>query len=154
MHFMKFEKGSDDEISIIMQIIVQNYPKTIYDMGNLEFEPICKNKEKAIGVHLQNDHTSILRRGQMQKWTSPCGSVAQATPKTYKACPCLQRTFKNRFEFEGKFKFEFKQKRNKRKRKETKEKNQRAASIGWFRAKPAHATPLACNGLSPRGLAR
>ena len=42
--------GSVDEKTITMQLLVENYPKIIYDMGNLQIEPISKNKEKQRGL--------------------------------------------------------------------------------------------------------
>ena len=36
LHHMHFEKGSDEQIIITMQFLVQNYPNFIYGMGNFE----------------------------------------------------------------------------------------------------------------------
>src|ERR1041385_4345107 len=42
LHLMNFRKGSVDENIITTQLLVQNYPKIIYDMGNLQADPISK----------------------------------------------------------------------------------------------------------------
>src|ERR1041385_106243 len=46
LHHMNFEKGSDDETIITMQLLVQNYPKTIYGMGNLKLNQLTKKTKK------------------------------------------------------------------------------------------------------------
>ena len=37
MHYKKFGKGSDEQIILTKQILVQKYPKFIYGMAHFEF---------------------------------------------------------------------------------------------------------------------
>ena len=36
LHHMNLEMGSNDQVIITMQFLVQNYPKSIYGMGNFK----------------------------------------------------------------------------------------------------------------------
>src|SRR3954466_9284138 len=69
LHLMNFEKGSVDENIITMQLLVLNYPKIIYDMGNFILEPLTKKRKAERGFICKMTQLQFLK-GSDAKMTS------------------------------------------------------------------------------------
>src|SRR4051812_47310233 len=95
-----------------MQLLVQNYPKIIYDMGNLQVEPISKIKQKQQAVYLQNDQTSILK-GSDAKMSITTAISSSNYPKLIYGMPLVEKLIKFRTEFEIQTQIEFKSEKKK-----------------------------------------
>ena len=95
---------------ITIAILAKNYPKSIYGMGNFEFEQTSHKKNQGItGAELQNDQLQFLE-GSNAKMHLTMLTSSSSYPKFIYWLPLFAKMAKFRFEFEFKFKFELNQK--------------------------------------------
>ena len=111
-----FEKGSDEQIIVTMQLLAQNYPKSIYGMGSFEFGPNLRKQDfnRGLIAKLAKLH---LTEGPIAKMNVTTRISSSNYPKIIYGVPLFENLVKIRFDFEFKFKFEIKPKRKKKKKK-------------------------------------
>ena len=100
-----------------MQLLGENYPKSIYGMGNFEFEQTWQKSQKGIGAKMQNDHAPIIRGVKCINAPHHADQWVK-TPQNIYNMPLVEKELKIQFEFEFKFKLNLNRKRKTQKEKE------------------------------------
>ena len=104
-----WQKGSNEQVIITMQLLGKNYPNPYMAWAILNFEQTWQNSRIYKGLNCKMTKLQFLE-GPNAKMHLTMLTSSSSYPKFIYGMPLFQKMTQNRFEFECKFKFELNQK--------------------------------------------